>query len=177
MGSSPEQVKTRIAGSIAALIGKALWKCTRAADLASFHFGGPVKVRDFFGNDREVGEYALHVQCAWRITRNDHVVVGSRDLYYSSNLDEEESPENFDWDHGRNRRDVLLDKLFEGSPGFTVQSLEVGRGGGVNILLDAGLSLELFPDDSLSDEHWRLLRPATEEPHFVVSGKGVQEDR
>ena len=63
---------------VSELIGKAMWACGRAADMATFQFGGPRPVVDFYGRPREVGEYALHVQCPWRIVRDGLAADGER---------------------------------------------------------------------------------------------------
>jgi hypothetical protein len=73
-------MKTEIESATLTLHGKALWRCLRAADMAMFDFGKRRISPDFRGNPREVGDLALHVQCAWRITRDDLVLVGSNDL-------------------------------------------------------------------------------------------------
>jgi hypothetical protein len=39
-------------------------------------------------------------------------------------------------------------------------------------LADA-FALEVFPDDSLDDEHWRLFQPSRDLRHFVVTGAGI----
>src|SRR5579862_6404080 len=106
-------LKAEIEKATAALIGTALWSCRRTADLASFQFGQKEQAKTFRGNPVEVGEYALNVQCAWRIARENRVFVGSADLYYPSDLRIERTPPDFDWSKGPNRRDELLRLLFE----------------------------------------------------------------
>src|SRR5712691_8128852 len=107
-------MKTEIESATAALNGKTLWRCLRASAMATFDFGQRRKVLGFRGNEKEVGELALHVQCAWRITRTDRVVVGSSDLNYPADYREDEAvPSDFDWDRDPNRRDKLLRLLFE----------------------------------------------------------------
>ncbi len=170
-------MRAQIERATAALIGKSLWTCRRAADMATFQFGARRKVLDFYGSPTEVGDYALHVQCAWRITREDEVVVGSQDLYYPADHENggKEFPPDFDWDRDPNRRDKLLRLLFEGGTReFVVQKVEVGGAASLHIALTEKLSLEVFPDDSLSHERWRLFRPGVDEPHFVVAGSGVE---
>jgi hypothetical protein len=110
------------------LIGKRMWTCRRAADIATFQFGQRKHAMDYYDRSTEVGEYALHVQCAWRIVSADTVTVGSRDLYYPAQYVESESiPEDFDWDRDPNRRDSLVHKLFEnGKKEFMVRRVEVG---------------------------------------------------
>jgi hypothetical protein len=159
------------------LVGKTLWGCGRAADMATFAFGERRAVPDRRRGLREVGEYALHVQCAWRITREDQVVVGSRDLYYPADYGDENQdlPEDFDWDQDPNRRDKLLGSLFEnGTKSFVVGTIHVGAAASLHIQLSDGLCLELFPDDSLNRERWRLFRPGTNEPHLVVTARGIE---
>lgn len=126
------------------------------------------------GRTKEVGEYALHIQCAWRIRHGERVIVGSRDLY--SPPHESDDPDNFDGDvQGANRRDVGIAELFQNETRqFMVRDVEVGEAGAFTISFDDGYALDVFPDDSLSAEHWRLFKPSAEEPHFVVTGEGLE---
>lgn len=174
---SPDQIKTRIQEVTAPLLGRSLWTCTRAADMAAFQFGAKRQTTDFLSKPLEVGEYALHVQCAWRITTNEQVLVGNADLYYPPDLTIENTPPEYDWDRGPNRRDELLARFFKhGTLDFVVKRIDVGNAGALFIVMNDGLSLELFPNDSLTNEHWRLFKPRSNEPHFVFSGKGISED-
>lgn len=166
-------MKEQIEKAAAVLIGKNLWDCNRAVDLASFAFG---EKRQVSSDDKVkvIGEYGLHVQCAWQIAREDQVLVGSADVYYPAG--DEEFSENFDWDKGPNRRDKLLYELFEGGKhGYAVTGIEGGAAGKLRIRLSEGLTLEIMPDDSLPHEHWRLFQPYQGAPHFVVTGKGIEE--
>ena len=162
-----------------ALIGTRLWACRRAADMATFQFGARKEVSDFFGRPSEVGEYALHVQCAWRIARGDQTVVGSRDLYFPASYKDitAEVPPEFDWDRDPNLRDRLLLSLFDnGTREFAVRRVEVGAAGALRILLSDGLCLDVVPDTSLELEHWRLFRPGVDGPHLVVGGAPIDRD-
>ena len=146
------------------LVGKAMWACRRGADMATFQFGERRRVNDFYGRDTEVGEYALHVQCPWRIVRDDVVAVGSGDLYYPASYSVgDRIPEDFDWEQNANRRDTLIENFFErGNQKFTVSSVELGVGGRCRIDFAEGPYLEIFPDDSLTHEHWRLFSTSTQ---------------
>jgi hypothetical protein len=171
-------MKTEIEQAIAVLIGKKLWRCTRAADLAAFQFGERRASTTYKGEPCEIGEYALHVQCGWRITQNEKVVVASRDLYYPADYDENrEFPANFNWDiQGGNRRDRLIQEFFQNvTRSYLVESAEAGNAGALRLVLEQDLSLEVFPDDSFDGEHWRLFEPDMDRPHFVVSGAGIED--
>ena len=174
---APHILGPTIERAIAPLQGKVLWTCTRAADLAAFQFGERRETTDLRGNKINVGEYALHVQCAWRIARADQVVVGNADMYYPPDLTAEEIPPGFEWDKGPNRQDKLLSLLFEdGKRQFRVRTVNVGSGGRLLITMDEGLSLDVVPNSSLSGEYWRLFKPRSDDPHFVFTGRGVSRE-
>jgi hypothetical protein len=157
--------------STVVLTGAALWAFRRIADLAVFHFGEKAQVKTFQGETAEVGRYALHVQCAWRIAREDSVVVGSGDLYAPAGITTKQFRSDFDWKRDPTRLDELMGLLFKnGARQFLVRTVEVGVGSSLCLGLDSGLVLEIFPDDSLCEEYWRLLQPGKDEPHFVVAG-------
>jgi hypothetical protein len=167
-------MRAQVQRALEVLIGKPLWASGRAADLEWFQFGQRRTINTR-GHTKEVGEYALHVQCAWRVTHGDVVVVGSVDLYYPPE-ETDERPEDFNWEVlGSNRRDKRIAALFQNeTQQFLVRQIEVGEAGSFRILLDGDYAPEVFPDDSLSDEHWRIFKPYVEGPHFVVTGKGLE---
>lgn len=170
-------LKQQIEHSLAPLVGLPLWDSGRAADLAWFAIGERRTVKDFRGEPKEVGEYALHVQCGWRITQNDKVLVGRSDLYYPAGYSRErpDIPDNFNWDvQGANRQDELIRALFQGGTNqFRVLGVETGSAASFTIALEGNLSLQVFPQDSSAFEYWRLFRPYRDEPHFVVTGQGI----
>jgi len=161
-------------------MGMPLWDAGRAADLAWFAFGERRLAHDFRGQPREVGEFALHVQCAWRIVRGETVLVGHRDLYYPAGAGTEsrEVPANFHWDvQGANRMDGRLKRLFQNPPEkLNVSGVEAGLAGALQIFFQNEMALEIFPNDSFDEEHWRLFRPYLDEPHFIVKGSSVSSD-
>ena len=149
-----------------------MWTCRRAADMAMFHFGERKQVRSFGGDLAEVGEYALHVQCPWHIVQTGATVVGSWDLHYPADRSGMETvPENFNWDRDANLRDHLLRALFEnGAREFVVQGVNLRLAGACSIEFKDAMYLELFPDDSSRDEHWRLISTEENGPELVVVG-------
>jgi hypothetical protein len=142
-----------------------------------FHFGQRKQVHDYYGRPAQVGEYALHAQCAWRIVRGASVIVGSGDLYYpASHVESESIPEDFDWDRDRNRRDELLGALFDdGKREFTVRAVDLGTAGTCRIDFYEDMSLELFPEDSLTGEHWRLFGTEEGGAQIVSAGSGTDQ--
>jgi hypothetical protein len=175
-GQIKSAMTIKIEQATAVLVGKTVWRCTRAADMACFQFGAQGKVLTYKGETKEAGEYALHVECPWRFTRQDQVIVGKGDLYYpAEHIEEAEIPPSFNWDKDLNRQDRLLALLFEnGKREFLVEEIRVKAAGSLSILLSDGLALDVFPADSLGDEHWRLFEPGKDKRHFVVTGNGIK---
>lgn len=173
-GSSPiVSMKDKIQNALNVLVGLPMWSLGRAADLAWFEFGTHRNVRNHKGEEKEVGDYALHVQCPWRITSGDSIVVGRGDIFCTPEESNEPTPADFDWQK-RNRFDRIVKQLFkQGSRQFRVQAVEAGKAGTLAIALGEGHTLEIFPHDSESGEHWRFFKPYTEETHLVFSGRGL----
>jgi hypothetical protein len=161
-------MKAEIDRAMQVLVGKAVWRCTRAADMACFDFGTRRTVAALRSGTKEVGQYALHVQCPWRITQEERIVVGSQDLYYPAHYQTgQEIPAEFDWDRVPNLRDKLLSELFEKQESLVVREIYVALAGRVGMLLSDGLVFDILPTDS-HVERWRLFEPGQNKRHFVV---------
>ncbi|HTW32771.1 MAG TPA: hypothetical protein VMD76_13910 [Candidatus Sulfotelmatobacter sp.] len=166
--------KNEIENSMTALVGLPLWAVGRAADLAWFQFGSRRAVKGWKGEEKIVGEWALHVQCPWRITRAETIVTGRGDIFCTPEETNEPTPADFNWEKG-NRFDRIAEQLFgDGSHEFSVQCIELGDAGAIEIRLEHDYKLQVFPQDSESAEHWRLFRPYVDERHLVFSGRGFQ---
>lgn len=177
-------MRERIEQALQALVGMPLWASGRAADLQWFQFGEehevPIRPRSEVAGTKVVGEYALHLQCAWRLAGPQGIIVASRDRFVRAGEDPYRDLEDFDWDvQGANRRDERMAAFFQdraAAPPSVVEA-EVDEIGGFRLHLSGGVVLEAFPDDPLPSEHWRLLQPGppyTEERHFVVTGQGIE---
>ncbi len=152
-----------------------MWALSRVADLAWFEFGQRRRVSGFKGNVKEVGEYALHVVCAWRITLGDRVIVGRGDIFRPTEEIDEPTPPDFDWEKG-NRFDRIVNELFQNeSRQFMPLSVAAGDAGSFSIDLQDGYRVEVFPQDSETGEHWRLFSPSANARHFVLTGKGIED--
>jgi hypothetical protein len=169
--------------SLQRLVGLKLSRVARAADMRTLQFGKTV-ARVSGG---VVGEYALHIQCPWRLDGATGVVTGSDDLYVPYE-ESDESRESFDWEkvgdslQDRVLRELLKDydentkQLVNSTNVLTVDGVETDSAGGFCLRLSGGYRLLVFPDGTRR-EAWRLFRPskdgdAPEEKHFVVPLEG-----
>ena len=130
------------------------------------------------GGAEEVPEFALHIQCAWRLSNGSKIQVASRN-FYSPRSNWKEEDEDFDWDVPRNNRfdEQITAFLKTTAENLFVKEVETDILGGLTIFLSENYVLEVFPDssdESENDEFWRLFNRRRNRPHFVVSGNGVE---
>jgi hypothetical protein len=161
-------MKNKIQNAVNVLVGLPMWSLGRAADLVWFEFGNRRTVKGYKGEEKEVGDYALHVQCPWRITSAESILIGRGDIFCTPEETNEPTPADFDWQKG-NRFDRIVQQLLahESRRHFIVQAVEAGGAGSLAVEFEYGYTLETFPHDSESGEHWRFFKPFTDEPHLV----------
>jgi hypothetical protein len=169
-------LQERVIAALSPLVSLPLWGAARALNMEMFKFGERRTRPNRKGQLVEVGEYALHIQCPWRIVGPEGVIVGPEDRSYPE--DEDADWTDFDSD-GRSRCEARMEAWLSGysATPLKVQRVEADSVGGFKTFLQHGFVLEAFPADSLRgeySEHWRLFGPSNE-GHFVVTGYGVQE--
>jgi hypothetical protein len=156
--------------ALSQLIGLPLAAARRAADMRTFQFGTLRPV------DRgSVGDFALHVQCPWRIEGPEGIVTGRLDLWEPL---EDKAPfdENWDYDKSPNLQDACLQRwLAHNEASLIVKAVDADDFGGAAVSLGQGFVLRLFPAGTRG-ENWRLFQPKTGAPHLVVSGGVVELD-
>ena len=104
---------------------------------------------------------------------NDRVVTARRDMYFPA--DGSDPTQDSDWEHAPNLQGRIIADLFrQRKLGLTVVSVEVAEAARLHIVLGEGFALDVMPDDSTSGEHWRMFVPGDEQPHFVVTGAGIE---
>lgn len=175
-------MRERIEETLGVLIGKPFRYAGRAATMAWLGFGDDITVPDREEGTLEVAEYALHLQCTWRIRGPEGIITGATDLFYSPDdpplsLDNEEWDKKVDGRLFRTLCDARLEALFErhGDNTLIVQSVAADDVGSLQLTLTGGYVVEVFPDDSLPGEHWRFFRPGDLDSHLVVTGLGIEE--
>ena len=142
------------------LVGLPLSIARDALDMKIFHFG---PIRPHPSGRGTVGAYALHIQCPWRIVKNDQVVTGSSDRYLSAyeHVDDEDP-------RSGNLQRVHLASLLQGYDAATksltnitdaliVLSTASDGYGGADLSLSGGYRLQIFPDGSRGED-WRFIK-------------------
>jgi hypothetical protein len=169
-------MQQEIKDAVSVLVGKSVWRCTLAADMACFQFGERRIAKSFRdGSERQVGEYALHLQCPWRIVKDEKVLLAALDVYKPQG-GQDDTPD-FDWATSGNLLEERIATFFEhGAREYSVEGLGVGPAGAVRLSLEGEFSFEIYPSDSAAGEHWRLFQPGIHLKHFVVTGVGITNE-
>jgi hypothetical protein len=148
----------------------------KAADMLWMHFGDYRTYTDDRGELREVGEWALHLQCPWRFVRSGSIVLASTDFYYYPDSDEP-----YDRDRGGetlfDRRANQFNRVLD-SGEFCVSTVSCGACGAFELEFGSAFHFAVFPaasDGSPSGEFWRLFRPDRDERHYVVSSDSTEK--
>jgi hypothetical protein len=69
-------------------------------------------------------------------------------------------------------------KLLQTTMAIEVLQIDSDEVGGFNFTLSGGYKLEVFPDSSEDDEqseYWRLFNRKENNPHFIVTGNGIEK--
>ena len=156
---------------ISILIGERLTHIGRAIDMLCLSFGDDI-CRNYRGE--WLSRYALHCQCAWRITDGHGKIVLARvDIFFPP--EGEDYTEDFDWDvRGNNAFDRKCGKILSGSK-VTVTAARLLNGCDIELELSNGLRFESFADSSIV-EHWRLVVRDEENPvQLIAEPTGIHE--
>lgn len=172
-------MKDPIDAAVEVLIGLPLSYAGRAADMLTLGFGEQ-KPREFRGRVSTVGEFAIHIQCPWRIVRDDSMLVGYHDMRYPPTG---VSDDGFDPNEERTKRDELVELfMLHGEQGHLVRRATGAAMGDLRLDFADGCFLEITPDfatqsnaNDLDDEYWRFFPTGELSKHFVVTAHGVAE--
>src|SRR5436309_4549873 len=139
-------VQQQVLAALSQLVGLPLTAARRAADMRTFQFGTlrPAK-------RGSVGDFALHVQCPWRIEGPDGILTGRSDLWQPV---AENAPfvEDWDYDKSPNLQDSRMKQWLEQHDlSLVVTDVDADAFGGAAISLSHGFVLRLFPAGTRSE--------------------------
>jgi hypothetical protein len=143
-------MKDAVSEALAQLVGLPLWSVGRAG-IVWFQFGHRQVVPTRRGGMKEVGEFALHLGCPWRL-----VGRAAELLAY-----DESEPE------------VLAAAA---SPPLVCCGARAGKDGAFEMEFAGGERLQVEPGEADCVEYWRLFRPASGQRHFVVGPAGIDRE-
>jgi hypothetical protein len=167
-------IKAEIARSLTRLFGLPLSIARDAADLKNFGFG---TIKPHPSGKGTIGQYALHLQCPWRIVGSDGIVTGSSDYYEPVEQDGEVDLEDRQASSLQRKRlgellrsyDAGTRSWVNGTDRLAVEAVVVHDFGGFELELSGNFRLQVFPCGSRGED-WRFFEPGTESEHLVIAG-------
>lgn len=175
---------------LSVLIGKKLNCVSRAGTMINLGFGEMIQNKAAYKKeDGSFGvkecltpRYAMHIDCAFRITCGKEIFIAKNDIFMPNSLiataaDFDE--ETFEWDkHGNNGFDEKSEKHFTNtSLEFVVKRISANKFGDLEILFTNDIRIEVFVDTSEAEESWRFFEAGNNESaHIIVTGNGVFEE-
>lgn len=164
-------IKNRVLQSLQVLIGLRLTIARHAGNVRLFHFG------ELSNSPDSCGQYALHLECPWRIEQNDRILTGLYDWYIPATPD---AVVDDSWDpaDGGSLQEAVLRNLMRDLSGqsrsiinrsepLAVRDVMADDFGGFSLDLSSGVRLTVFPSGSRG-EQWRFFQPEADTEHFVV---------
>ena len=165
-------LKTNIEEVLSVLIGEPLVNSFRVCNMQCFKFGKSRKTWSKFRKKAVVTtEFNLHIDCVWRLSRRERIILAYRDYYFRPDNDEVQRQ---DWDWMVANRYDERNKAFVQSHKevpLVVKKILADRIGGFRLTFTDGVVLDVFPDNSGKEEFWRFFRSGARK-HFVVIGDG-----
>lgn len=157
-------VREQVIVHLTQIVGLLLAATRRAADMRTLQFGTlrPVK-------RGSVGDFALHIQCPWRVEGPDGIVTGRMDLCEPVEQGPDFDFDSWDYEKSPNLQDSQFDQLLaRHGTGLVVESVDADDYGGAAIRFANSFVLRLFPAGTRGED-WRLFRPQAGEPHFIIA--------
>ncbi|MEW9078550.1 hypothetical protein [Terrisporobacter glycolicus] len=134
----------------------------RCSDMIWISFGKELLVRNYRNEEVKKSEYALHIQCPFRISKNNKILLSNYDIYTSI-----EGSIKDDWDViGNNRYDKIVEDLLIPMLPLKVNKVNFSKIGDIEILLKDNIVINIFVNSSEIAEEWRFINNNTGE-HYV----------
>ncbi len=145
-------MRNEIEQVLGAIQGLQIWAAGYAANMLWLQIGNRHLVPAWGGGTKEVGTYALHIDCPWSWLCNEGLLA---------NQETEAQP---------------LNELI--SLPVICQRIIAQDNGSFEIHFDKQAKLSVYVEvdqDSLAEEFWRFFQPHGKSKHFVVGSKGILE--
>ncbi len=92
-----------------------------------------------------IGEFALHIQCPWRLETDNGIVTGRSDLWEPRERHEGFSYDDWDYEKDRNLQDHLIEEFFSTNDNLYVESVSVQSNGAFMLAFTCGYRFVVFP--------------------------------
>lgn len=134
----------------------------RCSDMIWISFGRKIVTVNHRNKKIQKSEYEFHIQCPFRITRDNNILLSNYDIY---ELQEETSNEKWDV-YGNNKYDKTVNEILLPILPLKVIKVNYSKIGDIEILLEKDIIIDIFVNSSDFVEEWRFINNNTGE-HYV----------
>lgn len=135
------------------IVGESVWAVGRAASMLWIQIGKRHTMAAWGGGTKEVGTFALHIDCPWT-WRQGNVVIANQDS-----------------DLNTLTTRLMTPLVCQSTAATDNGSFEI-RFSDHSVLI---VTVEAGSEGNEPEENWRLFSPGTDSPHFVVGSNGIRE--
>lgn len=151
-----------------------LQKFGRASNMVWLHFGNVYETTNKLNMKVQKSEYALHVQCPWRLINNNsgEIFVASNDVYELSGI--ANNNQNADWEtQGSSLFDDKVSELCADESDIRVTKVRISRTRDLIITFSNNYQFQCFANSSSDVEYWRFIT-RSQSRHFVAYASRVK---
>ena len=123
------------------------------------------------GKQRKYPEYEFHIQCPFRIMKENQIILGSYDIYCALG-DENDS----DWEtYGNNRFDKVAEDIIKPMLPMKVLDIFASEVGDIFIKLENETDINIFIHSEGNREFWRFI-DFKNDIHVVFEERKINQD-
>lgn len=162
----------RIIGKLNNLVSEKFQYFGRTLDMIEIGFGELSEETNRYGKKYEIAQFVFHVQCSFRVIRDNSIVLSTEDLFLPF---DQKCHEEADL----NKKDSTL--FDSKAKCFTALMKEEKI---IDIKISAQNDLTITTENTIIElfvysnqfESWRFFEHSEDSPHIVVDERGINED-
>ncbi|SAK96886.1 hypothetical protein AWB75_07058 [Caballeronia catudaia] len=129
---------------------------SRAADMLTLGFGPKHEEKNYYGVPKQVSAWALHIQCAWRLSEMGKSVATEESIAGS--------------DEEANAFIMSLRQVLAQHVPVIVEGISANSECGLVVSLSQGFRLIVATNGTADDEDWRFFESKRDARHLVIEG-------
>lgn len=134
----------------------------RCSDMIWISFGKKIFTVNHRNEEVQKSEYEFHIQCPFRIIRDNNILLSNYDIY-----EVQQKASNEEWDvYGNNKYDKTVNEMLLPILPLKVIKVNSSKIGDIEILLEKNIVINIFVNSSDFVEEWRFINNNTGE-HYV----------
>jgi len=131
-----------------------------------------------FGNHLDLPGLLLVIDCGFRFTLNDNVILSSMDIFLTSHDNENVDIDTFEfYEAGNSLFDEKSNHFIENNKTtLKISSISISKWGDLKLEFEEGVWFNTFTDISTDEECWRFITTESNSNQIIITGQGLSTD-